>query len=142
MLRGIFPSSNCPAPVHIEGRLNYRGVITYRWRTIAWTIPVCRMRLHTVNENPVVIVGVLFEVIACRHVLLAIVIGLESAPKTQARDGTIDQDNRLFTAQFRVKIQRVTVEIIDGEIENGVTRIVASAHVEQLTIVNDVIDCR
>ena len=86
-----------------------------------------------------VIVGVLFKVVPRRHVLLAIVVGLESAPKAQARDGTIDQDNRLFTAQFRIKIQGVTVEIINGEVKNGVAGIVASAHVEQLTIVNDVV---
>ena len=83
MLGGIFPSSDRISPVSIKRRLDYRSVIAYGGGAIARAIAVRWVRLYAINENPVVVIDVVFEVIPRSQIFLAVIVGLERASETQ-----------------------------------------------------------
>ena len=100
------------------------------------------MSLHAVYENPIYVVRMILKIVSRCQILLAVIAWFERSTKTQARNGAVDEHNRLIPAQFFVEVQGVPIKIIDSEIKNGLTDLITIAHVQHLPVKYQVVHRR
>ena len=75
---------NSIASVDIERRLHHGGIIADRRWAIARAVSVCRMRLNTINKDPIDVVGMTLEIVSSGCILLTVVVGFKCPTKAQA----------------------------------------------------------
>ena len=110
-----------------------------RTSAVAGAIAVRRVGFDSVDENPVEIIDVIVNEFSSRPHFLPGNGRIEYISKPDARHASTNKNNGLGAGEFFVELNGIAVEIIDGEVVDGVIYIVTARHVHVIAVVNDVV---